>query len=107
MRFKLFSKDILHKAEEDLAQVGRNPFLDWSIIFFSSVFLAVLFLLFALYVYLQVNNGDFATVPKSKTNKAVTLDREALREIITNFNFKAANYESLKAHPETAVDPGV
>jgi len=97
----------IKRIERAFSQIGKNAYVDWSIIFTSGIVLGLVFLSFGVYVYRQVNNGDLVTVNKAKPNAAITIDRKALADIITYFEVKKATFEDLKTNPQAAVDPSI
>ncbi len=97
----------IKRIERALSQIGKNAFVDWSIIFVGGVVLGLVFLSFGIYVYRQVDNGDLVTVAKAKPNSAITIDRKALADIIAYFETKKATFEDLKTNPQGAVDPAI
>jgi len=97
----------MKKVKESLAQVGNNPFVDWEIIFFVSIFLIVVCMGFGGYVFYRVNNGTFYSVEEKRTRGVTTLNREALSEIIDHFAQKEAVHSSLKQQRQMYVDPSL
>jgi hypothetical protein len=76
-------KDILHK-------IGNDPFVDWVVIFSSSILLAVIFIIIGICVYINGASAlSSAPATISANSSASSFDVQKLNRIVGAFDARA------------------
>jgi hypothetical protein len=84
---------------------GRNPYVDWVVILFISVFVCISLIFGGLSLYEKVRNGEIEAIGTSSSTKMKTFNQKDLKYIIDMYNTKAENINLIKTGFKTVPDP--
>lgn len=84
-----------------------QPLRDWVALFAIFVVLIVISLAFSLFLLLQVQRSEFATVEQGEMQAIDTIDSVLLEEILDVFKKKEQTFNELKSTSPQLTDPSV
>ena len=88
-------------------QFGRDARADWRSIFLAFLALNVLSVGLSVFMYEQINRGEFFLVDKKQPVTVQALDRFALEQTVAFFKEKQARFDALKRGPLPTRNPFV
>src|SRR3989338_6586368 len=92
-------------AESEAAQFGRDARADWQTTCFVFLFLNVLSIVMSVFVYGQINKGEFFLIDKREAVSVRTLDRFELERTVSFFSEKQSRFDALLRAPLSTSDP--
>lgn len=74
-----------------------NTSRDWRILLLTGLFLLVVFVGFAIWIFIRIDSGNFVSGNGNlSSTQSVTLDREQLNQAVADFQKKRATYDLLR-----------
>jgi len=95
------------RAESETAQFGRDARTDWRSVFLAFLALNLLSVGLSVFMYEQINRGEFFLVDKKQPAAVQALDRFALEQTVAFFKEKQARFDALKRGPLPTKNPFV
>ncbi|TSC67659.1 MAG: hypothetical protein G01um101472_344 [Parcubacteria group bacterium Gr01-1014_72] len=83
----------------------RNPYRDWNIIIAVFAVLAVLVAGWSFYMYQKISRGEAFVSEKAREAVVESVDKVALREVISEYGERAKRLQELRRAPLPFVDP--
>ncbi len=90
-----------------IASIGRNPEIDWRVLFVLFVAGSLLLLAFNGVMLYRINAGEIFLAEKKDSQAVRTIDRAKLKVLTEKFKLSDRRFEALKADRLVVVDPGV
>lgn len=90
-----------------LASLGRNPELDWRVLFILFIVLSFCVLAFNGVMLYRINAGEIFLAEKKDSQAVRTIDRAKLKALTDQFNASDRRFEDLKVRKPALVDPGL
>lgn len=86
---------------------GVSPSDDWRVIFVVMLSLAIFVVLFGMYMFIKIEQGDIFVVQKEVSETDHTLNQNLLIKTIQFYQDRAMKFEAIKANKEEIVDPSI
>lgn len=93
------------RGESEAAQFGRDARADWRMVFLAFVALNLISVVGSVFLYRQINQGEFFLVDKKEPAVIHTLDRFALEQTAAHFEDKRTRFDALKRRPLSTKNP--
>lgn len=90
-----------------LATLGRNPELDWRVLFVLFVVVSFCLLAFNGVMLYRINAGEIFLAEKKDSQAVRTIDRAKLKALTDRFTASDRRFAELKARKPALVDPGL
>lgn len=94
-------------AESETAQFGRDARADWRLVFLAFLALNLVSIGLSVFMYEEINRGEFFLVDKKQPVTVQALDRFALEQTVAFFKEKQARFDALKRGPLPTRNPFV
>lgn len=93
------------RGESEAAQFGRDAHTDWRTVFFVFLALNLVSVVGSVFLYRQINQGEFFLVDKKEPAVIRTLDRFALEQTVAFFEDRRTRFDALKHRSLSTKDP--
>lgn len=93
------------QGESETAQFGRDARADWRRVFLVFLALNLVSVVGSVFLYRQINQGEFFLVDKKEPPVVRTLDRFALEQTVAHFEDKRTRFDALKRRPLSTKSP--
>ena len=97
----LSKKDISYK------QVGIRPSHDWNIMIISACVALILSVTFALYFYIQINNGSLFTIQEEVPSTSIIINQSLLKKTTENIDSKQKVLNGIQTNKVSVSDPSI
>ena len=88
-------------------ELGTDPYQDWRVCVSLTLVALLLLAAFSVYVFLQVNKGEFFVDVRKEEVKIDSIDRKGLQTTLEAFSARKLNFEDLRIHPIRLDDPSI
>src|SRR3989344_6935788 len=89
------------------AEFGRDPRRDWRLLFSAFLLLNFLSVVFSIYIYARINDGEIFLVEKKETAPVATLDRAQLEKTLALFAEREERRKEFIRKGISSPDPAV
>lgn len=93
------------QGDGDTLEFGRDPRRDWRLVFITFLLLDALAVLFSVYMYARINQGEIFLVEKKEAAPSVTLDRAKLEKTVALFAKRREQLGELSRTGLSSKDP--
>ena len=88
-------------------EIGKNPKVDWIVVLAVSIFLAIILIIGAIYLYKVVTKDNMNDADASKINVSKVFDSEALLKVINSYSQKEEINKKARVKYDGLGDPSL
>ena len=100
------TKKVTHQRKSGTS-FGSNPRSDWGKLILTFTLINLLVIIWSVYFFWQIENGNIFTSPPSQSLGSEAATREKLSEILNTYDAREKNFEDLRQAKPVTVDPGI
>ncbi len=88
-------------------EIGKNPYIDWIIVIFLCLVVAIILATWGFSLYNAVTKGDIQGTPNKGSDITKTFDTKAITSVINKFSDKEEASGKAKVGYDGPVDPSI
>ena len=90
-----------------LAQIGKNPQVDWGLSTFIFLILSVAVIIFGIYMFSRVRKGDIFTVNEDRITNLKRINIDELNNTVFDYKKREEQFNNIKNSPINITDPAL